>query len=655
MMMMTVLAGMAALGLGAGEAEDAAREDALLHSLFTDHAVIQRGRPISLWGRAEAGAAVRVRLGETETEVEAGANGEWRADLPAMAAGGPHTLSVSSGEIARTAGDVMIGDVWLCSGQSNMALEVSRALNAPAEIAGATDPAIRAMTLPLRAHGAPLTGFSAPAPWVVASPETAASMSAACFFMARELRRVEDVPIGLVVSAWGGSRISAWISAGGLRAAELAADALDRLEDHARDRGAAMAQWGGAWENWWLAQTGETSEAAPWADGLDTSHWNTVPDFTYWEHWGDPELAAHDGMVWYRTEIDLNAEQAAQPAELLLGRVDEVDQTWLNGAPVGGMSGPDIERRYDLPAGRLREGVNTITVNALDTWGVGGMVGPDDARELRFADGSVAPLDGTWRYEKVASGFAHPPRAPWDDTGGYARIANAMIAPLDGYGFKGAAWIQGESDTGHADLYQAKLAALMADWRDRFGADLPFIIVQLANYGPPSSQPFESGWAGVREAQRLAVEADDRAALAVAVDLGDIYDIHPPNKQELARRMARAARHVAYGETDLPPSGPRPVSAVREGEGEAVRVAFADVAGELAALSSQDAIGFELCGTEAGSCRYIHARADGSDVRLEGARAGDARVRFCWADSPVCNLVDADGLPPTPFEMTLQD
>jgi sialate O-acetylesterase len=227
-----------------------------------------------------------------------------------------------------------------------------------------------------------------------------------------------------------------------------------------------------------------------------------------------------------------------------------------------------------------------------------------------------------------------------------------MIAPLGAFGLRGVAWYQGESNTDEANRYQQLLARFMADWRAKFGAELPFLIVQLANYGAPPTAPGESGWAALREAQRTAVARDAHAGLAVTIDIGDRYDIHPANKQEVGRRLARAARRVVYGES-LPPSGPVPVAAKREGV--EVAVTFRDATEGLAAYSANGPIGFELCGAAAGSCRYVAARIDGERVLLAaGDTLAATKVRYCWADSPVCTLYDGARLPAVPFEIEVQ-
>jgi sialate O-acetylesterase len=295
-------------------------------------------------------------------------------------------------------------------------------------------------------------------------------------------------------------------------------------------------------------------------------------------------------MLWYRTALKLSAEQAAQDVVLELGTVDEIDMTWVNGRGVGSAYIGE-QRAYPLPRGLLKAGENVVVVNALDTYVDGGITGPPSSRLLRFADGSTVPLDGAWQYRIVPASVGSPPLAPWMSASGKTTLYNGMLAPFVGYGLRGALWYQGESNTGDPAAYRELLRTYRDDLRAHFGEDLPLLVVQLANFGMPSTKPGESGWAALREVQRAVAAEDARTGLAVAIDIGDRYDIHPANKQELGRRLARAARNVVFGET-IAESGPVVLSAKRRGD--VVEVRFGDVSGDLVAYGTDRPIGFEL-------------------------------------------------------------
>jgi sialate O-acetylesterase len=630
-----------------------AADPPLLDAIFADHVVLQRDRPIPIWGRAAAGEEVTVTLSGATRTVRADAQGRWSVQMPEQPASGPHTLTARTATRMQNAHDVLAGDVYLCSGQSNMEWSVRASLNSRAEIADSADDAIRQVKIPRASSLEPRDGFAAPLEWKVAAPETTGDFSATCYFFARELRKTVDVPVGLIVSAWGGSKIEPWISAGALRALGSYDLALAVADQFRGDESQAAARWGEYWKTWWRAQGAATEGREPWSLVRgDATQWRATPaELTAWEGWGVPELAKFDGMVWYRTRLKLTAEQAKKATNISLGQIDESDLVFVNGRAVG--SGPCCaERSYKLPAGVLKAGDNLLAVNVLDTYASGGMYGPAEKRYVQLGDGTKLPL-GPWEYQ-VASKVLSPPRAPWDPTAGVGVLYNAMIAPLGPYGLRGVVWYQGESNSSviEGQKYQAQLQALFADWRRQFAAPLPVLVVQLANYGPIPNAPVESGWALTRDAQRRAVEADGNAGLAVTIDIGNRDDVHPTNKQEVGRRLARAARHVVYGEK-LSASGARPVSAMRSGND--VRVSFGEAEGKLVVYNSRDPSAFELCGSDAGSCRYVSARLTGDvSVTLEGVGTLPARVRFCWADSPLCNLYDSAGLPVGPFEIEVK-
>ncbi len=624
----------------------------LLHPLFQDHAVLQRDQPIQVWGQAAPGDAVAVAFAGQTLTVRADGGGRWHATLPSRGAGGPYELAVRAGQVTQVVHDLQMGDVWLCSGQSNMELPVWRALNADGEIAAATQPGIRLFTVPKAAAITPQSAFRAPVAWQPASPETVRDFSATCFYFARELQKTVKVPMGLIAAAWGGSRIEAWTSAGALRRQGGLDEPLDVLALHARAPAAANARWGRHWQGWWRVHDGAGADDAPWSPTDGGTGWLPAPAaLGAWERWDVPALADYNGMVWYGTHVTLTAAQAARGATLELAAVDETDMTWVNGVAVGSQYAPGDARRYALPPGLLKAGSNTVVINVLDTWSDGGLSGPASAQAVRFDDGTRVVLDSPWQY-RAAPGKAIPPLAPWHAATGLSTLYNGMIAPLGDIGLRGVLWYQGESNTADGAAYAARLRTLRDDWRGRFGVEVPLLVVQLAGYGLPPAAPMDSGWAEVRDAQRRVVAEDRHSGLALAVDIGDAYDIHPPNKQELGRRLARVARHVVFGETALAPSGPTPRTAVHTSEG--VRIAFEDVDGTLVTTGAKGPIGFELCDAETRQCTYADAVLDGRDVVLRSPQAPpNARIRYCWADGPVCTLRDRSGAPAGPFELTV--
>jgi sialate O-acetylesterase len=631
----------------------------LLARVFSDHAVIQRDVPVRVWGSATAGDRVAIDFSGRTAVAVADDAGRWSAELPAIPPGGPHVLSVSAASGRRAeASDVLVGDVFLCAGQSNMVLPVSRSTFGAFEAMRANDPRVRMLTVPNVASPEPLADLPADVAWEVASPETVTDWSAACWYMARDLRRGpltgEDVPVGLITAAWGGSAIRSWMSADALRSVPGHDAALDMLEDYTGDRAAAQEAFGETWQAWWLSTAAAAATDAPWLP--DTGRdWQPAPEgLGDWTRWDG--LGGFTGMVWFRAGVTLTREQASHDARLLLGPVDEVDQTWINGRIVGNTFGYGTPREYPLPAGVLQEGENVVVVNVLNTYASGGLTGDDAFRGICYGEDFCLPL-GDWRFSALRDGQDWPPRAPWESVGGLGTIHNAMVAPIGGLGLRGVAWYQGESDTGAGRGYEALLDALMEQWRATFrhpgSSALPVLVVQLPNYGPWPTRPSESGWAEVREAQRRAVLGDPAAALVVTIDVGDPRDLHPANKQAVGVRLARAARSTTYGES-IAPTGPVPVRAGRRGDD--VVVAFEDVEGDLVAFGGAGPLGFELCGEERGSCRYVHARTDGREVRirLDGDEPA-ARVRHAWADSPIVTLFDGAGLPVGPFDLTVED
>jgi sialate O-acetylesterase len=649
-----LLLALGSASVSAAAAPVAASGAALLAAIFQDHVVLQRGGPIAIWGSAASGESITASFAGQTVRAQADSHGIWRATLAAVAAGGPYALEVrsNSGE-RRIVNDVLVGDVYLCSGQSNMEMPVKWVGNAAAEIAAAGNPSIRMLTVPQRASASPQAEFAAPVTWQLALPANVGDWSAVCYFLARDLQPKVGVAIGLVNASWGGSNIRPWISARGYAPLPVYDNDLQILDLYAHDPPAAQLRFGAQWEQWWRARSGDKPGKEPWNPLVfDADRWHIAPaGLGDYQSWGVPELSTFLGMMWYRTVVHITAAQAAQPAWLDLGGADEVDQTWLNGRAIGNSFGFGTERSYRIPDGVLHAGDNTLVVNVLNTYGAGGLVGDPTHRAVRFASGVRLPLDGKWYYQAAPASGGSPRRAPWESIGGITTLFNGMIAPLGSFGLRGVVWYQGESNTGEAAGYQALLAGLMADWRQQFGATLPFLIVQLPGFGARASTPMDSGWAELREAQRRAVAADAHAALIVTVDVGDVSNLHPPDKQDVGKRAALAARKLIYGEA-IAASGPQAEETIVQGAEVVVR--FRDDGGGLIVYSAADPGAFELCGAAIDSCRFVGARIDGLDVRLTvPGQMTPTRARHCWGDAPLCNLFDRAGLPAGPFELPL--
>ncbi|WP_298199852.1 sialate O-acetylesterase [Novosphingobium sp.] len=620
----------------AGDAGAVRAGQLVIGSVWTDHAVIQRGRAIAIPGRALPDRRIEARLGNETVRTRADASGRFTLRFVARGASAdPLDLSITGEGLAPVLiRDLLVGDVVLCAGQSNMAMPLSQALDGWNRTRAAGDPALRLLTLPESTAEQPQESLAAPPRWLPDDPDSAGAFSAACHAMAVELRRGGGVPVGAIVAARGGTPIRPWLTA---TAALPLLDPADRalLALRAGDPVGAQQAHGRAWQDWYRqAAAGEE----PWRDpaALD---WQPVPALSPWNTWRGTSLARDPvGTVWLRRVVELSAAQAAGSATLELGRLDDVDLTLVNRVAVGGDYGADRDRTRRLPPGLLRAGANELLVAVTNLWGAGGFSG--GTVQLRLGQGAPVALAEGWLWRRAPLATV-PPRPPWDQLTGVGVIAQAMLAPLGELPLAGMVWYQGESDVGHAD-YARWLAAAIAEWRRQFGAGLPLAVVQIAGYGAPHRLPGESAGAELREAQRRAVLGAAGARLVTAVDLGERTDLHPANKPELGRRLA-----LAISGTDLP----QPATARREPGG--VRLHFTGVSDGWESWGGPP-LGFELCGVGRAGCRFAAARIEGSDIVLGEDGGAASRVRFAWADSPTINLYDHRQLPPPSFELAVQ-
>ncbi|MBW8881396.1 MAG: beta galactosidase jelly roll domain-containing protein [Asticcacaulis sp.] len=619
--------------------------------IFGDHAVLQRDSAIKVWGTATPGATLTVARKDGKVTTTAGSDGRWQASLPATGAGGPYALSVSDGTAATTLNDILVGDVYLCSGQSNMEFQVKYASSANGEINGSANDQLRFINIDRASAAAPAAELVKPAPWQVVGPQTVGDASAVCYYMAKSISTSEKVPVGMIDSYWGGTVIQAWISEPGLRAVKTYDSGLDALKLYATAPDQAKEAWAQATRDTWKSYESDIDAKVRWVDPkFKDADWKTITPDGIWENSDIPDLANFDGIVWYRTTVTLTKAQVNQAAQIHLGPVDDIDITWINGVMVGTTSAWDAPRDYAIPAGTLKAGKNVIVVRAVDTGGGGGMWGKPADRRITFADGSAQALPAAWKY-KISGPIlpgANIAAEPWASPNGLTDLYNAMIAPLTPYSLKGVAWYQGEANVSAPEEYQTLLATMMADWRTHFDSPaLPFLIVQLSAYGPVAKTPVESNWARLRQSQNDAVAADGHAALAVSVDVGDRTDIHPTQKKVVGDRLARAASAVIYGKP-VSPGGP--VATGVTVSGDDLIVAFKDTQGALVTYSSDMALGFESCAADK-TCRFVPAIPDGDKIILQGAAPGAVDIRYAWADSPIVNLFSQDDLPAVPFAM----
>jgi len=608
--------------------------------LFADGAVLQRGQPIPVWGWASPGAKIAVSLDGHAASATADAQGQWQARLPAHAAGGPYVLQVQGDGATLQVADVLVGDVWLASGQSNMEFPLLKSDGGPAAVAAASDAKIRHFKVPKSWSAQPeqaLAGGS----WKPADPANAGEFSAVAYYFAQDLRASTGVPIGIIDSTWGGSAIEAWMDAAsqGVDAAALA-----RQGDEIRRRDeAALAGTKDKLARYRLP-AGQSSE--DWnKPGYDDSGWDSIPVPANWESVG---YAGMDGVAWYRTSFILSAAEAKRGVTLGVARIDDTDTTFVNGVQVGHIENSyDTLRAYPVPSSALRAGRNVVAVKVLDTGGGGGIHGEAENLYVQPAGGARRPFDGAWKFRPesgTVSGIDDKNQQP-------TLLYNAMIHPLQRYPVRGVIWYQGETNAKLANnaalKYHEQFVTMIDSWRaDRGQPELPFLWVQLANFDDHSDQGDTSPWALLRESQSKALSLP-ATGQAVIIDIGNPADIHPTNKHDVGRRLALAARHVAYGES-LVHSGPVFIGADFADGMATLRF---DLGGSvLAVRGGGEPGGFALAGAD----RKFHpaqARIEGDHIVVHSdAVPQPVAVRYAWQGSPdAANLVNREQLPASPF------
>ena len=625
--------------------------------LFQSGMVVQRGKLIPVWGHADAGETVTVRFNKKVYQTTADADGRWRVDLPKMKAGGPYQLTVND----QTIDNILVGDVWLLSGQSNIDVTIERVYpQYTQEIDNYENNEIRLFRVQneTSTHGVKEDIRHTNINWKPVNKQNAWLFSAAGYFLGKRMFQTNKVPQGIIVNSWGGTPIEAWISEDSLKADYPML--IKKLQMYQNDNYVrAQMQANGAANQQWESILNQTDPG--YADvAVDETSWQQI-DQNNWTWRGT-------GSVWLRQHITIDKQHAGKPARLLLGTLFDRDVTYLNGKQIGQTGYQYPPRRYDIPEGMLKEGDNVIAIRFINKFGAVHFI-PEKPYMLCFGDDrlsqnpmpkDVQPLSQLWKM-KVG---AEMPQCPSSDVSLQnlpTTLYNAVLYPLAPYAINGVVWYQGESNTGNPAPYADHLKKLMGSWRDRWNdQQMPFVIVQLANYDgrqqtgfprpiTPQTEPVNSGWAQLREAQRVVAKADAKAELAVINDLGETVDIHPLRKKEVAERIGLCFDKLLYNnKVKLSP--------------EVVSTQVSDAAIQLILdqpIQEGDLYTFEVCNNGNNTYQNVPAVGKGNVITLlvpQASQASALKIRYAWKDDPKqANVRSLSGLPMSSFELSINN
>jgi sialate O-acetylesterase len=606
------------------------------NSIFSDNAVLQRDIAIPVYGTANEGEKITVEFAGQKVSTVA-KDGKWRVILQPMKANAvPQTMTLRGQNVVKIS-NVLIGDVWVASGQSNMERQLGLRPgqkpieNWQAEAAKADYPQIRQYYVPEHLSLTPTA--DANGKWTVCSPQTAPDFCAVGFFFARDIHHAEKIPIGILFSAWGGTPAEAWASEGALKTMPAFRDMLKTMHEQARNPDMYAEQAA----QWYSENDPGSTKENDWSQiSLATDGWEPVDMPAQFP--GD-----FDGVIWYRKELDLPESWKDKTAVMHLCAIDDQDTTWVNGVQIGSMDIWNAPRDYHIPSGVLKSGRNVIAIRVLDTGGPGGFFGKAEQMNLESTgDKSIAPvsLAGQWRSRTGVS-LAKTPRFPMranHNPNAPSVLYNAMLAPLQSFPIKGVIWYQGEANSDRPRQYLDLFPLMIADWRRAWNVgDFPFLYVQIAPYAGMVPE--------IREAQFLTLAKTSNTAMAVTTDVGDANDIHPARKGPVGARLALAARALAYGEK-IEYSGPLYHS--MKVVGNKALISFTHVGGGLVAKDG-DLKGFTIAGADK---KFLPAKVEikGNTVEVWSDQiASPTAVRYGWANVPDVNLFNREGLPASPF------
>ncbi|KQO29061.1 9-O-acetylesterase [Flavobacterium sp. Leaf82] len=616
-----------------------------LPRLISDGMILQRDTKVKIWGWASAKEKIELNFNHKTYKTVTTEDGKWMIVLPSQKAGGPYEMTLK-GNNTIVLKNILFGDVWVCSGQSNMELPMDRLKDKYKDvIAKAENSNIRQFLVPDQYYFANEKEDFISGEWVSANPVSVLQFSGVAYFFALEIYEKYKIPIGLINSALGGSPAESWISE----------ESVKKFPDHYQEY---LKYKDGTLEkqieendqkvsNDWYKLANNTDEGLKnkWKSAdLNDLDWKTMNIPGYW---ADKELGNMNGVVWFRKEFVV-PKVKQNTAKLILGRIVDADSVYVNGHFVGTTSYQYPPRIYSFDANILKESKNEIAVRVINNSGKGGFV-IDKPYQL-VSGNDTLDLKGLWKYKLGAKmlPLPSPTFVRWKPVGLY----NAMIAPLKQYSIKGVLWYQGESSTKKPLEYFSLMETLIANWRTQWQQQkLPFILVQLTNFMESKSEPVESNWAALRQ-QQLNVLKIPNTGMAVTIDLGEWNDIHPLNKYDVGKRLALQARKIAYGEKNLVASGPL-FKSIEQRENKLI-LSFTNTGSGLIAKDSPILKGFAIAGSK-GKFVWANATIEGDKIIVWSNNIiNPIKVRYAWADNPVeANLYNKENLPASPFEEDL--
>ena len=624
----------------------------VLPSVFTDNMVLQQKTDITFYGDATKNKQLTVKTGWNgkEYHTEADGQGKWSLKIPTPAAGGPYEITFSDGKKLQLK-NVMIGEVWFCSGQSNMEMPVAgwgKVMNYEQEIAEAAYPAIRLFQVKKNTSLAPLKEVeSTLGGWQECSSATVPEFSALAYFYARALWKELNVPIGVIDCTWGGTPAEAWTNHETLRQVMGFREEMDKLERLGFDPNRmeqAYSEERAHWQSLFTEKDkGMENGKLCWtAPSLSEEDWQTISLPGYWEGKG---LKDFDGIIWFRRSLEIPAEWAGKPLTLRLGMIDDEDITYFNGVEIARGAGYMTPRTYTIPAKLVKAGKAVLAVRVSDFGGEGGIHGK--AEELYVeADGKRISLAGDWKYRIGLSlkGFPPAPVSPIQSSSYPTVLFNAMVKPWTAFPIKGVIWYQGEANVGRSEQYGDLFPALITDWRRQWRSNFPFYFVQLANFMESKKIQPNSEWAALREAQTKALKLD-QVGMAVTIDIGLADDIHPKNKQEVGRRLALLALAGSYGKNV---SSSAPVFQNYIIKGDKMELDFGQKQDGFK-IKDTTLHGFTIAGPDRVFYSAEAMVQNGKIIVSSPKVSVPLAARYGWADNPDCNLYGENGLPVAPF------